>query len=178
MSRLIIPPNLMERAAQWYRDRQERPLLQRIYNRIEVVDDCWIYHQKNPNTVPRDHITHKLVNRILYADVTGIELKRSQRLICTCPSGKYRCVNPAHYAVQLDNQKPSEPTKSKRPKGANHYKAQLTWEQVREIRRRRKQGDIFKDIAKDYSMSLTNIYMICRGITWKEDEENKWFSFD
>jgi hypothetical protein len=57
-------------------------------------------------------------------------------------------------------------------RGEDHYRSKLTWEQVREIRRRYGWrgigGDSAKTLAKEFGVEPSNISMILSNIDWKE----------
>ena len=44
----------------------------------------------------------------------------------------------------------------------------LTWEQVKEIRSRRKSGEKLQDIAKDYNIGFSNVSAITLNKSWRE----------
>jgi hypothetical protein len=52
------------------------------------------------------------------------------------------------------------------PYGAVHFKTKLTEDDVREIRRRRKAGEMCKDIAPDYGIHVNTVAQIGRRMRW------------
>jgi hypothetical protein len=54
-----------------------------------------------------------------------------------------------------------------RPKGIDWHTSKLNDEQVRSIRKRRENGELLKDLAKSYGMSVMAIQNIVTGKTWK-----------
>lgn len=52
-------------------------------------------------------------------------------------------------------------------RGVNHHSAKLTTDQVREIRRRRADGETCISIARDYSIAVSTVSEIARRITRK-----------
>lgn len=52
--------------------------------------------------------------------------------------------------------------------GENHQDAKLTWDKVRAIRRRSKEGESNVNLAKEYGVSPQSIGYVVRGKTWKE----------
>jgi hypothetical protein len=55
--------------------------------------------------------------------------------------------------------------------GENGPLAKLTWAMVREIRRRSDVGDNNSKIARDMGVGRSNISLIVRGKTWRENED-------
>jgi HNH endonuclease len=58
--------------------------------------------------------------------------------------------------------------------GEKHYRAKLTWEDVREIRRLRGAGMGYEEIAARYPVALVTIRLICNGHRWKDDPIEKY----
>lgn len=54
-----------------------------------------------------------------------------------------------------------------RPRGEGHHKAKLTEEQVRDIRRRKAQGEGAGSVARVFGVSKRTVQMIMRGKLWK-----------
>ncbi len=52
-------------------------------------------------------------------------------------------------------------------KGSGHYRAKLTDEIVREIRRKKAEGRTYQSLANEYGMSLYATYALCTGKSWK-----------
>lgn len=63
-----------------------------------------------------------------------------------------------------DNGRKSIPKRS----GDKCHHAKLTWQQVREMRQRRANGEHIAALAKDYSVDPSRVSCICSGKTWKE----------
>lgn len=59
--------------------------------------------------------------------------------------------------------------RAKGPRPDRAGQGKLTWESVREIRRRADRGDYYKDIARDFDISFTNFYDIIGNRIWKEE---------
>lgn len=51
--------------------------------------------------------------------------------------------------------------------GVNHYKAKLDEDDVREIRRRTKEGETYQSLANDFGVAKSTIGFIVRRKTWK-----------
>lgn len=58
---------------------------------------------------------------------------------------------------------------NKPAKGERNGMARLTAAQVREIRRRRENGEKLKDIAVDYDISINHVCNISKGTRWKHE---------
>lgn len=52
--------------------------------------------------------------------------------------------------------------------GEGAWKALITWEDVRDIRRRYLEGEILGQIVKDYPLSKSSMTKVLRGDTWKD----------
>ena len=52
--------------------------------------------------------------------------------------------------------------------GGNCLNRCLTEDEVREIRQRRKDGAIYPDLAKMFVVSLSTVYNVVAGITYKD----------
>lgn len=53
-------------------------------------------------------------------------------------------------------------------RGEQNHQAKLTWEKVREIRRRAATGAVYYDLAKEYGVHYSTIKLVVYGQTWKE----------
>jgi hypothetical protein len=84
---------------------------------------------------------------------TGLVLMHS----CDKPS----CVNPDHLTPGTN----SDNTKDMILKGRCRT-AKITIEQVREIKRRLAGGEYYRDMAKEFNVSVTTVYFIKTGKTW------------
>ena len=82
------------------------------------------------------------------------------------PANGLTLCNACH--VKLHHLRPSQPVSYDRH-GERNPKAKLTWDQVREIRKRYAADGIRqKDLAHEYGVTQANIGFIVRGETWRE----------
>ena len=79
------------------------------------------------------------------------------------------CVpRPYHHLRGHPERNPSVTHPESRPRAEKHYKAKLTWEQVREMRALYATGQYsFRALAKRYNMTSVGVSGICRHHTWK-----------
>ena len=82
----------------------------------------------------------------------------------------------ARISASLTGKKHSEVTKARRaqslPNGEKHPNAKLTWEKVREIRRRHALGDSAVVLAAEFRTDKSNVHLILKGKAWKKDPLN------
>jgi len=80
-----------------------------------------------------------------------------------------RCVNPKHLKLGTysDNAKDMiSKNRGNHPKGEKSYRAKLSEKDVIEIRKKRNAGISCKEIAKDYTVSRTQISRVSTGQRW------------
>lgn len=81
-----------------------------------------------------------------------------------------RCVNPGHLflGTRADNNRDRHSKgRSNCSWGESHYLAKLTEEDVRQIRHRLANGEMQKDLGREFGVSRGTICHIKRGTTWK-----------
>lgn len=152
----------------------EHPILNRLSDRIIVVDGCWewIGTFSNNGHLPTARYNYKTtpVRRII-ADALGADIK-DKRILTTC--GSHRCVNPAHFrifptteAVRLVASYGAElnATRPYKPNQGNVKRRKLIDEQVRYIRESSLSGYA---LAKELGVSHATINAIRRGEKYKE----------
>lgn len=84
------------------------------------------------------------------------------------------CVNPAHLSAgsHSDNIRQAWRDGLHPPRSREWHEltAKLTAEDVREIRRRRAQGDLLREIAADMGVAVPTVSQAARGDTWAHVE--------
>lgn len=84
------------------------------------------------------------------------------------------CVNPDHLEVgtHLDNARDMV-ERGRSARGENASQARLTWDQVREVRRRVAGGESRYAVARAFGVSQPSIWSIAAGESWKEETPNE-----
>lgn len=109
------------------------------------------------------------------ARVSYIAFKRQaigELLVChSCDN--VLCVNPNHLwlGTEADNsQDMADKGRTKQQDGEMNTSAKLNENQVRDIRSRQRDGELQKNLAKEFGVSPSLIGMICRRIIWTHVE--------
>jgi hypothetical protein len=152
-------------------DKKAREKLRkRITSKVERTDTgCWewigwdiggygmisLTLGKRQKTVP--------VARVMW-ELEGHALPRGHRLAHLC--GNTMCIRPDHLQVQHHAGGPSRSGGQFR--GSDHPSAKLTEDQVREIRRlRRQESKPYSVIGEQFGIDETTARRICVGQTWR-----------
>lgn len=81
------------------------------------------------------------------------------------------CVNPAHLFVGTPADNIADMVaKGRQAVGEDASRTKLKAEQVLEIKKRLQRGESARNIAPDYPVTLSNIYCIAAGKTWRHIE--------
>lgn len=150
------------------------PIETRFWSRVDIGDDseCWNwtgpifptgYGSFKWGTMGRAH-------RVAYTLAHGSD--PGPLLVCHRCDNRL-CCNPAHLflGTYADNNRDGrEKGRILGPPpsiGTRNVNAKLTPALVTEIRQRRAQGELLKEIAEDYGVSARTILSVCARITWK-----------
>ena len=135
---------------------------------IEKTDGCWLWR----GTISRYGIFHYAKRRY---DAHVFALKLDGRPV---PKGKFglhhcdnkTCVRPSHlYVGTPKNNSDDAVSRGLMPHGVRHPCARLTPEAVLEMRRMRKQGVTFAQIARPFNVTTETAIAAVLGWTWKRD---------
>lgn len=155
---------------------------QRFWSRVTKLSNapyCWLWGKQTSNQQPMmwfhgkredpQHVAFRLCKR-------G-EVPERGCVIATC--GNSRCVNPNHlqaltreeyriwHANHISDLQIGKPSLGSGGKGEHNPNARLTADQVREIRRKRDQGEPILSIAAEYGCSRSCIGLITTRRNWK-----------
>jgi len=140
---------------------------------IKEPNDCWDWEgSKDRHGYGRLSYKGKreqLANRVVWELLNG-EIPPS---MCVCHScDNTSCVNPAHLWLGTHQDNMADMMKKKRNRSGIHYgtdnpKSKLTEYKVREIRRRKKEGERTTDLAREFNVTLTAIRSIEIRLNWK-----------
>lgn len=77
------------------------------------------------------------------------------------------CVNPAHLFVGTQADNGADMAQKRRsPHGPKHHKTYLTPEQIRAIRKRRKDGARYRQIAAEFGIPMNTVNGIVNRLNW------------
>lgn len=129
---------------------------------------CWIWTASKLKAgygKIRNHYKHLLAHRVSYQINNG-EIPPGMFVCHSCDNPS--CVNPAHLFLgsRADNEA-DKVAKGRQIKGESHHKSKLNDSEVLEIRKRIKDGETCRGIAKIYNVDFTLISLIGRGKIWK-----------
>ncbi len=130
----------------------------------ENESGCWIWKKKFQDTYPKITINKKdyLAHRISYEE-NNEKINEKDIIEHFCKNPK--CVNPAHLkktTIHKFNKTKMQDTQ----KGEDNYFSKLKEIDVKEIRRLRKDGYLYREIAEMYEVSIGHIGSICRNTWW------------
>lgn len=134
-------------------------------------NDCWPwnaarfkngYGQFGVSKAERSVLAHRFGYKLLVGPIPP-----GMRVCHTCDNPP--CQNPAHWflGTAKDNSQDMVSKNRGNPaRGERHARARLTEEDVVEIRRRHQTGELARDIAADYNLSVTYISKVAHGGRW------------
>jgi hypothetical protein len=134
-------------------------------------DQCWEWQAATDDDgygiFGIEGCTAAKAHRVSYEWATGIK-PGDLKVLHHCDNPP--CVNPQHLylGTPMDNmQDKIARGRAKYIHGEDHYGAKLTARQVRTIRRLRNNGSSFRELAKKYNVTASNIMKIVTRDSWK-----------
>jgi hypothetical protein len=153
--------------------RKSKPIRERFESKFVKGndDECWEWQARispfgygqfaiNPGNIPQAHrFSYELYLR---------KIPKGMCVLHRCDNRK--CVNPKHLWLGTQQENIKDMILKKRDKKATPDKnggAKLTWEQVNEIRKiRREKGTYYKDLAKMFNVHYATIKRIILKKSW------------
>lgn len=130
---------------------------------IQKTETCWVWtgtRAKSGYGVLNINAKITLVHRLVWRLIRG-PIPRRKDLLHTCDNPP--CCNPDHLYVGTAKENSRDMVLRGRHCG------NLTLDQVKEIREKRKNGGKLKALAKEYGCCFSNISMVCRKATFKSN---------
>lgn len=156
-------------------NRKVRPIEERFWEKVDKSngdDGCWIWMAgKRRGGYGRFSLGRK-EEGCASAHIVAWELTYNKKvpegLILCHKCDNPACVNPAHIflGTYKDNTQDAILKKRLVTWGEDSPRAKLTWDNVDEIRKMRKEGETLKYIACAFSVSIANIHEIVSNKTW------------
>lgn len=156
--------------------------VERFWKKVNISDDpdaCWEWTSaKDPSGYGLMWLTrvgYKSVkaHRISYELEYG-SIPQGMNVLHQCDNPP--CVNPEHLFIGTNADNVADKIRKgreKHPSGEDHPGSKLTWDQVREIRRRFKRVSKrvcnVEELSKEFNISTSTIRYIISGKLWKED---------
>lgn len=148
---------------------------------IKSHDECWDWLGCKNTTgygsmtvSQKTYSAHRIIYKLTYPDAIEFKAPKNKSLkqfiLHKCDNRV--CCNPNHMTLGNydDNNKDAKyKGRSSAPKGANHKKAKLTFEQANEVRELNKKGLSYVEISKSFNLHANNISRICRNIGYVEN---------
>lgn len=152
---------------------EPRAQSERFWEKVDVrgPDECWLWtaavNEHGYGVLrPAGERTGRTIKAHRYsAELAGMDIRgRSVLHACDNPP----CVNPAHLrpGTQAENSRDMA-ERGRSTRGERSSTAKLTEADVREIRERRKAGEMMHVIAEAFGTSTTNVDHIVKLRTWK-----------
>lgn len=141
----------------------------RFWSHVDVQgpDDCWPWKRATTHGYGRFSVGGRrgrlaTASRVAFEIANGpLPLDAEARHTCDNPP----CCNPAHLIAGSHAQNMADMAARERSP-----KRKLTARQIRDIRRRRAEGDRVVDLAAAYGVTPSNVSQITTGRTWKHLE--------
>ena len=146
-----------------------------FWKRVEFFEDCWIWTGPASRKTGYGLYKHKRVHRVIWTLIYGPIPKWTliRHFICHTKL----CINPTHLASGTHQDNSNDMVRAGRSlrgrkcpytskPGELNGQSKLTWNQVREIRRLKRQGVTQKEISKHFPVSFQMISRICRRKAW------------
>jgi hypothetical protein len=140
---------------------------------VDEATGCWMWDKPMPNGYGQVKYNGRNVgvHRAYYAHYVG-PVPHNKVVMHTCD--RPACCNPAH--LKLGTQKENMADRQAKGRGAGwvneagvgsqRANAKLDEDKVREIRRRRAEGEKAKDLAKEFGVSNTVIHFVVTRKSW------------
>jgi hypothetical protein len=156
-----------------------RPLADRFWPKVRIGPDCWEWtgaikdNGYGTITVGGRSLGHVYAHRASWEMAFGA-IPAGMDICHRCDNR--RCVRPDHLFVGTTSGQPrrhADEGPSERPgarvrRGDRNGRARLTWEQVREIRRRWAAGEQQIVLAREFGLGSTTVGHIVHGRHWRE----------
>lgn len=149
-------------------------LIDKFMNQIEITNSCWLWKgSKHLFGYGQIWLNKKRydAHRASWLLFKG-EVPEKTSVCHNCPGGDNpSCSNPEHLflASQGDNIRDSfKKGKGNPPKGERCRTAILTKEKVIEMKKLRKEGLMYKEIAKIFNVANSTAQYAIKGETWKD----------
>lgn len=153
--------------------RQYESLDQRFWRYVNTSGSCWLWtghkggggygHIRQGG---KERLAHRVSYEMAYGSIPG-GLDVLHR--CDNPA----CVRPDHLWLGTHTENMADMAakgRNKQPSGERSGQAKLTWEQVGEIRQKRRSGHYtLKQLGVEYGVHLSLISLITRGVIWREE---------
>lgn len=144
-----------------------------FWSLVKIVDekDCWLWQGKimshgygRIDINKKSVLAHRVSWILTYGD---IPIDNSYHGICVLHKCDNRlCVNPNHLFLGTQNDNMKDVAKKKR--GNANAQKKLSEEKVKEIRQKLINKETTRQIAKEFGVSHNAIWLIKKGISWKE----------
>jgi len=143
---------------------------ERFWAKVEKTDSCWLWRASTTDGYGRMTINRRLrlAHRVSWEIANGA-IPDGLLVLHDCPGGDNPlCVNPAHLylGVNADNSRDAV-LKHQMSHGECHKGAKLTEQDVREIRRRKQNGESHRMLAKEFGVSSGRISDIGNRRSWR-----------
>lgn len=147
-----------------------RPTIERLFARVEKTETCWLWTAGTNGrgygimgiTRPR---STAYVHRLSYEHFHG-PIPEGAEVAHACDVR--RCVNPDHLSLMTHQENEADKSaKGRVPKGEGQWRAVLTEDDVRAIRRRVAAGERRNAIAKEFGVGASNVEHIVARRRWK-----------
>ena len=144
--------------------------MKRFWDKVDVAGqgECWMWTAaKDADGYGRFGYEGKMTraHRVSYTLRHG-EIPKGLLVLHRCDTPA--CVNPAHLFVgtAADNMRDCS-EKGRKSQGDNHHSSKLTDADVRAIREAHAEGVEYRELARKYGVSRSNIWYVVSGQTWR-----------
>lgn len=143
----------------------------RFWDRVDRSGGCWIWtkgRSKHGYGELRLLGKHHLAHRVAWELANGVPIPDGLDVLHKCDNPP--CCNPSHLFVGTHADNVADMVaKGRSASGEQHSQARLTWDEVRELRRRVSNGEDLRDVAKSYGLGTNHARKIVDGELWRED---------